>query len=182
MDDEELIDEAAIEGVLDDEEDLDEEDLDEEDLDEEDLDEEVLDDDLAGDDLVDGAEAVSDAEEEDADAVPAARRRPRAEDDEEEEEDIDPDDVEADLDTILKERVASSDDEEEDEEVEADAPGDAERVPAKTADEFTCETCFMIVHPRQFGRLGGLRCPEGYDPCGSMSKVEAMLKKAAKQR
>ena len=55
-------------------------------------------------------------------------------------------------------------------------PGD--RVAAKSADEFVCPTCFLIVHPRQFGRLGKLSCPEGYDPCGAITKVEAQLKKA----
>ena len=58
---------------------------------------------------------------------------------------------------------------------------DAERVAAKTAEEFSCSTCFMIVHPRQFGRKDHLTCPEGYDPCPSIKEVEKRLKKAAKK-
>jgi hypothetical protein len=54
-------------------------------------------------------------------------------------------------------------------------------VAAKSAEEFTCSTCFMIVHPRQFGRLGHLVCPEGYDPCPSVTLVEKRLKKAARK-
>jgi hypothetical protein len=148
--------------------------MDEPDLDPEDLDEVVpLD---ADDDEV--AETTDTAEEEEEEAVPAARRRPRSNDEEEEDEEIDPDDVEADLDTILKDRIASSEDEDEEEEAD-DSTGDpGDRVAAKAADEFVCPTCFLIVHPRQFGRLGKLSCPEGYDPCGAITKVEAQLKKA----
>ena len=94
---------------------------------------------------------------------------------------VDPDDVEADLDAILKDRIAASDDDDEDEPEDRTDPDSTERVAAKSAEEFTCTTCFMIVHPRQFGRLGRLVCPEGYDPCSSIPIVEKRLKKAAKK-
>jgi hypothetical protein len=168
-----------------DEPDLDPEELDEElddpeidgELDEdlEDLDGEVP---LEADDDDDEVAAVDGEEEAEEEAVPAARKRPRSGEEEDDDEDIDPDDVEADLDTILKDRIASGDDEDEEDEVE-DVTGDpGDRVAAKGADEFVCPTCFLIVHPRQFGRLGKLSCPEGYDPCGAITKVEAQLKKA----
>jgi hypothetical protein len=168
----------TVEDVDEDPEDLDGEELDEEDLDEE-LDEDLLEGDaLAGED--DGDETAEDEEDdEDADDVPAARKRPGTS--EEDDDEADPDDVEADLDSILKDKMASSEDDEDEEEETPETPAEAgERVAAKGADEFTCNTCFLIVHPRQFGRAGNLHCPEGYDPCPSIKKVEAMLKKAKK--
>jgi hypothetical protein len=175
MDDDELIvdeiDEPGLEADLD------------ADLDPEldvDVDDVLVDEPIDDDDEVAIVAADEDEEDEEEEAVPAARRRPRAGEEEEDEDVLNPDDVEADLDTILKDRIASGDDDEEDDE-EPEAPGEpGERVAAKTADEFTCQTCFLIVHPRQFGRAGRLSCPEGYDPCSSIPKVEALLKKARK--
>jgi hypothetical protein len=139
---------------------------------EDDLDEDVP---LGDDDDV----VVDDDEDDDA---PAATRKP-ADDDEDDDDELDPDDVEADLDAILKDRIAAGVDEDDEEEVAEDRndPDATERVAAKSAEEFTCETCFMIVHPRQFGRLGRLTCPEGYDPCPSVALVEKRLKKAARK-
>ncbi len=156
----------------------DEDELSEEDLDDE-LDEDV---DLPGTD--DDAVVGDDDDEEDEDDVPTARRKPASDDDDDDEEDDDPDDVEADLDAILKDRIAAGtdDDEEEDEVPEGTTDPDVgERVAAKSAEEFTCTGCFMIVHPRQFGRAGRLECPEGYDPCPSIKIVEQRLKSAAKK-
>lgn len=167
--------------------DIDADDPDEEELDEEELDVD-LDDELAeptdevavaepGAPAADGATKADD--DEDADDVPSARKRPGTTEDDEDDT-ADPDDVEADLDSILKDRIASNDDEDEDDD-EPEPVGDpGERVAAKAADEFTCNTCFLIVHPRQFGRAGNLSCPEGYDPCPSIKKVEAALKRARK--
>jgi hypothetical protein len=176
---------GRMEAMNDTVEELDEEpeDLAEEELDDEDLDDELLDDDALGEDddaAAEGEEGEDDEEDEDSDDVPAARKRPGTSDDEEDE--ADPDDVEADLDSILKDKMASSDDDDDEEEDEVpETPAEAgERVAAKAADEFTCNTCFLIVHPRQFGRAGNLSCPEGYDPCPSIKKVEAMFKKAKK--
>lgn len=170
------------------EEDFDGEDaepLEDDELDDE-LDEE-LDDDLVDVDAgVDGDvdEIVKVDDEEDEDEVPTARRKRPSDVDEDEDEDIDPDDVEADLDAILKDRIAASPDdgEEDDEAPDSGVDGDGtERVAAKSAEEFTCTTCFMIVHPRQFGRKDNLTCPEGYSPCSSISIVEAKLKSHAKK-
>lgn len=181
MDDDELIEDEIdeIDGV-DIEVDI-EGDLDEVvDLDEALVDEELVDAPLDVDDDDAPIPAVAEEDEEEDESVPTARRRPRPADEEEDEDDLNPDDVEADLDTILKDRIASGDDD-EDEDEEPEAPGESgERVAAKGADEFTCQTCFLIVHPRQFGRAGRLTCPEGYDPCSSIPKVEALLKKARK--
>jgi hypothetical protein len=181
----------AMDHVSDD--DLDTEDLDTEDLEDEDLEDELdedldaddiddiddIDEDLDADDIAPVIADTDDDEDEDDD-VPRARTRPGSEDDED--EDVNPDDIEADLDSILKDKItASDDDDEEDEEEEPESlAGSSERVNAKAADEFTCNTCFLIVHPRQFGRLGNLSCPEGYDPCPSIAKVEKLLKRSKK--
>ena len=129
--------------------------------------------------------ASDDDDEDDDDAEPAkAKRKPAGDDDEDEDDDDDDDDVEADLDAILKDRIAAGTDDDEDEDEtpeDRNDPDVTERVAAKSAEEFTCATCFMIVHPRQFGRLGHLTCPEGYDPCSSVTLVEKRLKKAAKK-
>lgn len=173
---------------MDDETDVEPEELDEE-LDddieediEEDLDEDIdvaatgLDDDLEADPV---KADKDDEEEEEEEDVPRARR---VADDDDDDEELDPDDVEADLDAILKDRIAAGTDEEDDEPADerTDVEG-PERVAAKTAEEFTCTGCFMIVHPRQFGRAGHLTCPEGYDPCPSIDVVEKRLARAAKK-
>src|SRR5690606_32946771 len=86
------------------------------------VDDEVFDepDDLDADDEVFDEIVDEDEEEEEEDEVaPAAagKARKAAEDEEEDddEEELDPDDVEADLDEILKDRIAAQDDEDEDE-------------------------------------------------------------------
>lgn len=158
-------------------------------LEEDELDEE-LDDELDVDeDLPDTAVVVTDeivavAEEEEEEEVPSARRKRPTDVDDDEDEDVDPDDVEADLDAILKDRIAATPDEDDEEDEVVDTSPDAdgtERVAAKSAEEFTCTTCFMIVHPRQFGRKGHLTCPEGYSPCSSIAIVEKRLKRATKK-
>jgi len=110
----------------------------------EDLEEDLDVDDLADDDVVDedavvGEEVAADDAEEEA---PAAAARPA----EEEDEDIpDADDVEASLDVILKERLVVEDEPEDDEAVEVDERGEGnERVLPKQADEFVCNSCFLV--------------------------------------
>ncbi|MCZ7628515.1 MAG: hypothetical protein M5U19_05440 [Microthrixaceae bacterium] len=164
---------------------LDADDIEDDDL-EVDLDEELDADDIEdiGDGIDDDIAPIDDDETADvtdeADDVPRARARPGSEEDED--DDVNPDDIEADLDSILKDKIASSDDEDDDEDDEGpdSSGGSSERITAKAADEFTCDTCFLIVHPRQFGRLGSLSCPEGYDPCPSIAKVEKVLKRSKK--
>ena len=73
-----------------------------------------------------------------------------SEDDDEDDED--PDDVEADLDAILKERVAVQDDEDEEEEEETPDPkdeADGGKVRPKAPGEFVCQSCFLVKHPSQ---------------------------------
>ena len=144
-----------------------EEDLDEDALDEEDLAPEDIEDD---DPLVVEVALVDEDEEEPTEtaeeiAVRAKKRRDEEDDDEDE---VDPDDVEADLDTILKDRIAAVE-EEEDEEEEEVAPRAAPETPdgviPKRANEFTCPGCFLLVNRGQFGPQNDMRCPVGEADC-----------------
>ncbi len=147
-------------------------DPDDDDLDEADLDDVDLDDNLVVD-LDDSADLLEDDadDEEDEDEEEKAPARPAGEDDDDEEPD--PDDVEADLDTILKDRLDSSEDEEDDEEEAAApvTPETGERVTPKREDEWTCEGCFLIVSARMFGRRSNPQCPSGEDPCPSLARL-----------
>ena len=98
----------------------------------------------------DGATVVDEVEEEKVPDVAAVVEED--DDDDEEDDDVDPDDVEAGLDVILKDRlVVPEDEEDEDEEV----PDPEERVDptaralAKRPGEFTCQSCFLVKHPSQ---------------------------------
>jgi hypothetical protein len=131
----------------------------------------VVDGDDFDDDLVVEAE---DEEEEEQAAVavvppaPAPARVRRANDDEEEEEDEDEvsdDDVEADLDTILKDRIAAQpDDEEEDEEEGPPEPDDrsdgAGRIQPRRPGEFVCQSCFLVKHPSQLADSDNMLCAD----------------------
>lgn len=159
------------------EEEPDEEFDDDELIEEEDVDD-IVDDDIVDDDVVVDVEVVDEVggDVDDIEPVPVAKKVV-GDDEDEDEDDDDPDDVEADLDTILKDRIAAGDDlddEEEEEVPDRNDPDAADGVAAKKEGEFTCSLCFLIVHPRQFGRRDRLVCPEGYDTCPSISIVAGM--------
>lgn len=167
----------ADDDLLEDDAEFDEE-LDVVDLDENEIDEDL--DDVVEDEAVVDFEddAVADVEEEAEEAArpdAGARARKKREDEDEDEDEIDPDDVEADLDTILKDRIAASDEDDEDEELEeadARAGGDAaDGVQPKKANEFMCPGCFLLVNPAQFGPLGKLECPVGEEVCPGIDIV-----------
>ena len=72
------------------------------------------------------------------------------------EEELHPDDVEEPLDVLLQERTASAtleDDEEEleDEEIDVDERGDGSstRIVPRRADEFLCQSCFLVLPLRR---------------------------------
>lgn len=131
--------------------------LDPGDLDEEDLDEAALEEDDAFVALDD--DFVAEEEEEEDDTSGPVRRAVASEDEDEDDEMLAPDDVEADLDTILKDRMVAADDE-DDEEEEPEERGEAsDRLQPKRADEQLCPNCFLLV------RQGAPGCPVGDDDC-----------------
>ena len=94
------------------------------------------------------------AEDEDEDEDESGARPADAAGDEEEDE-PDPDEVEADLDAILKDRIAASDDEEEEEEEGAPpkAPSPAGLVERQET-EIHCPHCFLLVQAKTVAEMG----------------------------
>lgn len=118
-----------------------------------------------GDDLVeefeddlndsDAADASDDDEDEDnEESRPQARK---VDDDDDDDDDEEEEDVEADLDEILRGRLATEDDDEDEDDTvvnEGTKPG---TVSARKSDEFVCGICFMVVAEKQ----SQLPCPMG---------------------
>ena len=135
-----------------------------------DLDELVDDDLIAEDDLAlaeDDDDAVVVAVEEDEVEVPVvpevgAKVATKAgkESEEEEEEEPDDEDVEASLDTILKERLVVEEVEDDEDTPEPeDRTGDGvERVLPKQPGEFVCRSCFLVKHPNQLADRKKMLC------------------------
>lgn len=132
-------------------------DVDPDELDEEEL--EVEEDEFGGLDDEFAEPAEDDAEEEDSDG-PARKSVPAAEDDDDDDM-LAPDDVEADLDTILKDRlVAADEDGDDDDDDEPEDKGEAaDRLQPKRSDEQLCSNCFLLV------RNSAPTCPIGDDDC-----------------
>jgi hypothetical protein len=142
------------------------EETEDEEIDPVELDEDELDDELVeigeDDDLLEGDEdfVAVDEEEEDDDTSGPVRRSVTTEDEDEDDDMIAPDDVEADLDTILKDRLVAADDEDEPEEDEPEERGETvDRIQPKRADEQLCPSCFLLVRQSAPG------CPVGDDDC-----------------
>ena len=137
----------------------------------------VVDDDAVEAVVVDDAVVAAPAE-----AAPKARKK--RDEEEEDDDEADPDDVEADLDKILKDRIAANEDDDEDEELEEQAPrtvGEtADGVQPKKANEFMCTGCFLLVNAAQFGPADHLECPVGESVCPAMKLVEKQYQKARK--
>lgn len=143
-----------VDEEVDEEADLEPGELDEEDLDEDELVDEE-DDEFGGID----EDFTEDEEEDDAEETAGPVRRSVSEDEDEDDELLAPDDVEADLDTILKDRLVATD-EEDDEEEEPEERGEtSDRLQPKRADEQLCPSCFLLVRQSAPG------CPVGDDDC-----------------
>jgi hypothetical protein len=102
-------------------------------------------------------------EEDEAAAVvePAAKTAKAGEEaDEDEEEEPDDEDVEASLDTILKERlvVEEPEDDEDTPEPEDRTADGVERVLPKQPGEFVCRSCFLVKHPNQLADRKKMLC------------------------
>ncbi|HUD17286.1 MAG TPA: DUF4193 family protein [Acidimicrobiales bacterium] len=133
---------------------------------------ELADDDLIADDelvLADDDEevdAVVPVEEDDGEVavVPEAGTKAPAkageESEEEDEEEPDDEDVEASLDTILKERLVVEEVEDDEDTPEPeDRTGDGvERVLPKQPGEFVCRSCFLVKHPNQLADRKKMLC------------------------
>ena len=131
-------------------------------LDDDDL-EDVLDPALELDDDIDDdideefdAVVVEDEEEEEPVEPRVRTRRTGEEEDEDEDEETDPDDVEADLEEILRDRMAASADDDDDDD-ESDGEEGPKNMPAKRGDEFLCGLCFLVVSRAQLN----IPCPMG---------------------
>lgn len=149
--------------------DIEPEELDEEvelEADELDLEDELLVDDddpfVAGDD----DEAVVDEDDDEEEVVVERSRKRRSNDDDEDDDDlITPDDVEEDLDKILKDRLASEDVDAEEEEEEVEDRGSTDDgLQPKRPDEQLCTSCFLLV------RESAPQCPVGDELCPIFSQ------------
>ncbi len=88
------------------------------------------------------------------------KRRTGDEEEDEDDELLSPDDVEADLDRILKDRLVTAEDDEDEEDEEPDDRGEGgDRLQPKRADEQLCPNCFLLVRATAPG------CPVGDDDC-----------------
>ncbi len=96
-------------------------------------------------------------------AVPAkgpAKAVVGEESDDDEEEEPDDEDVEASLDTILKERLVVEEVEDDEEAVEPEerSADGVERVLPKQPGEFVCRSCFLVKHPNQLANKKRMLC------------------------
>jgi hypothetical protein len=91
--------------------------------------------------------------------------------DDDDDDEVHPSDVEADLEEILRDRIAASDDDEEDEEEDAGEAKTTTVVAPPRSDEWTCNQCFLIVSVTQFGSRSNPVCPSGEEPCESIERV-----------
>lgn len=129
-------------------------------------DDHIVDGDDDGDEKADEEESSDDAVEGGAAAATAPRRKPDEEEDDDDEDMLAPDDVEADLDRILKDRMVTADEQDElddedesDDAAPADRTEDSGRLQPKRSDEQLCNLCFLLV------RTSAPGCPVGDDAC-----------------
>ncbi|MCY4629632.1 MAG: DUF4193 family protein [bacterium] len=115
-------------------------------------------------------------EEDEKDAPPkppAAKRPPQVEG--EFDDEVDPDNLEADLNTILRDRLVAGDDIESAEEageVETGQPAELlGSVTPRRDDEWLCEGCFLLVSKSQLGSRKAPRCPSGEEICPSLDRL-----------
>ncbi len=175
MADDDVIDdefEANLEGDLD---------VDADELDEEDLEVSIVDDEdaLVGDAPFDAD--VPEVVEPDEEPAPRGKKKAGAgeEEVEDDDDDADPDDVEADLEQILRDRIAAAADDDDDDEVEVVDPRAAEApdgVTPKKANEFVCPGCFLLVNRGQFGPSDKMICPVGEGDCPAIAKLRRAKK------
>jgi len=116
------------------------------------------------DDLADDLAVIDESEDPDSIPVAADTAAKKAGDDEDDDDDLrTEDDVEADLDSILKEKLTAADDtpleDEEDGVVVDDKTDGMERLQPRRPDETQCTQCFLLVRNSAPG------CPVEDDAC-----------------
>lgn len=89
-------------------------------------------------------------------------------------ETVDQREVEADLEVILRERIAAGDDLLDEAEDGEPLPGALDQPAPRRFDEWMCRQCFLIVSRSQFGSLHALHCPSGEEPCESIARVVSL--------
>jgi len=104
-------------------------------------------------------EVADGEEEEDADEDTDGPVRRTITTDEDDDDILAPDDVEADLDTILKDRLVTAEEGDDDDEEPEDRTEAADRLQPKRSDERLCPSCFLLV------RNGAAFCPIADDDC-----------------
>jgi len=135
-----------------------------------DIDEVIAVEDFSDDEAVlDGDDADDDDDDDDDEPAPKARKV--EEDDDDDDDDEDPDDVEADLEAILRDRMAAEEDDDDDDAEEAGGAPKAEGPSGARNDEFVCDSCFLLVNRSQFGSSKDPRCPMGDTECPSIVKI-----------
>ncbi len=118
------------------------------------------------DDATEDDEEEEAAEGDDAAETTATTRKTKVEEEEDDDDEIlAPDDVEADLDRILKDRMVTSDEQDDDDDDDTTATAapergeDSGRLQPKRSDEVLCSSCFLLV------RTSAPGCPVGDDAC-----------------
>ena len=112
-----------------------------------------------GDDVTDVTDDTDDTDgsgdDEDDEDADEKGPRPVGGSEHEDDEEPDPDDVEADLDAILRDRISASDDDEEDEdEGPATDPGGTDQPSARQETELVCPHCFLLVQAETIAETG----------------------------
>ncbi len=122
---------------------------------------------------------LGDIEEEDEkdkeDDTPERNTKRPTTSDPEFDDEVDPDNLEDDLNTILRDRIAAGDDLAADDDTdEADSGQPAEMLGTVTPrryDEWLCEGCFLLVSKSQLGSRRDPRCPSGEEICPSLDRL-----------
>lgn len=112
-----------------------------------------------GDDVTDVTDVTDDTDgsgdDEDDEDADEKGPRPVGGSEHEDDEEPDPDDVEADLEAILRDRISASDDDEEDEdEGPATTPGGTDQPSARQETELVCPHCFLLVQAETIAETG----------------------------
>ena len=107
------------------------------------------------DDTGDTGDTDGSGDDEDDEDADEKGPRPVGGSEHEDDEEPDPDDVEADLEAILRDRISASDDDEEDEdEGPATTPGGTDQPSARQETELVCPHCFLLVQAATVAETG----------------------------